>query len=148
MEVDGVRTPLLSAGPDGADEAVVFVHGNPGSGEDWRALLTRAGTLGRALAWDHPGYGRSVAPPSFGYTVDGYARHMKRVLDHLGVGRAHLVLHDFGGPWGLTWAARNPDRFASVTLLNTGVLLGYRWHTFARIWRTPMLGELFFSGPR
>jgi pimeloyl-ACP methyl ester carboxylesterase len=126
----------------------VFVHGNPGSSEDWRALLTRAGTLGRALAWDHPGYGHSVVPPSFRYTVDGYAGHMERVLDHLGVGRAHLVLHDFGGAWGLTWAARNPERFASVTLLNTGVLLGYRWHTFARIWRIPVLGELFFSGPR
>jgi pimeloyl-ACP methyl ester carboxylesterase len=148
LEVDGVRTPLLSAGSEGADEAVVFVHGNPGSGEDWRALLTHAGALGRALAWDHPGYGRSVVPPTFSYTVDGYAQHMERVLDHLGVRRAHLVLHDFGGPWGLTWASRNPDRFASVTLLNTGVLLGYRWHTFARIWRTPVLGELFFSGPR
>jgi pimeloyl-ACP methyl ester carboxylesterase len=30
-----------------------------------------------------------------------------------------------------------------VVLFNTGLLLGYRWHTLARIWRTPILGELF-----
>jgi pimeloyl-ACP methyl ester carboxylesterase len=29
-----------------------------------------------------------------------------------------------------------------VTLINTGVLTGYRWHKFARVWRTPVLGEL------
>ena len=148
VEVAGVSTPLLSAGPDDAEEAVVFVHGNPGSGEDWRELLPRAATVGRALAWDHPGYGRSQVPASFDYTVDGYAIHMERVLDSIGVRRAHLVLHDFGGAWGLAWAARNPDRFASVTLMNTGVLLGYSWHVFARIWRIPVIGELFFTGPR
>jgi pimeloyl-ACP methyl ester carboxylesterase len=30
-----------------------------------------------------------------------------------------------------------------VTLINTGVLLDYKWHYLARIWRTPGLGELF-----
>lgn len=43
----------------------------------------------------------------------------------------------------LRWAAGHPDRFASATLINTGVLPGYRWHYLARIWRAPDLGELF-----
>jgi pimeloyl-ACP methyl ester carboxylesterase len=43
----------------------------------------------------------------------------------------------------LRWAASHPDGFASATLINTGVLPGYRWHYLARIWRTPILGELF-----
>jgi pimeloyl-ACP methyl ester carboxylesterase len=30
-------------------------------------------------------------------------------------------------------------------LINTGVLLDYRWHYLARIWRTPWLGELFMA---
>ncbi len=37
----------------------------------------------------------------------------------------------------------NPDALASVTLIDTGILPGYRWHRLARIWRTPVLGELF-----
>jgi pimeloyl-ACP methyl ester carboxylesterase len=46
---------------------------------------------------------------------------------------------------GLRWAAEHPDRFASAILLGTGVLPGYRWHALARIWRTPLLGELFMA---
>lgn len=141
--VAGIRSPMLEVGAAGAAEAVVFVHGNPGSARDWEDLLARVGPFARGLALDMPGFGRAAKPADFDYTVAGYARHLGGALDALGVGRAHLVLHDFGGPWGLAWAAANPDRFASATLINTGVLLGYRWHRLARIWRTPLLGELF-----
>lgn len=141
--VSGVRSPVFQAGPTDQTEAVVFVHGNPGPATDWRALLTQVGELSRALAPDMPGYGDADKPRDFDYTIDGYAEHLAGVLDGLGVTRVHLVLHDFGGPWGLTWAARHPEAFASATLINTGVLPDYKWHHYARIWRTPGVGELF-----
>ena len=141
--VNGVRSPVLQAGPADADEAVVFVHGNPGPSDDWRDLLERVGTFARAVAPDMPGYGGADKPRDFDYTVDGYADHLGGVLDELGIRRAHLVAHDFGGPWALRWAMKHPDAFASATLINTGVLIDYTWHRFAKIWRTPVLGELF-----
>ena len=144
VTVAGVRSPYLHAGPADARDAVVFVHGNPGPAEDWRRLVTRTGAFARAVAPDMPGYGGADKPDSFDYTVDGYARHLGGILDQLGIDRAHLVLHDFGGAWGLAWAAAHPPRFASVTLINIGVLEGYRWHYLARIWRIPRLGEMFF----
>jgi pimeloyl-ACP methyl ester carboxylesterase len=143
LTVDGLRSPMLQAGPPQATEAIVFVHGNPGSSQDWVRLVERTGTLARAVAWDHPGFGQADKPTGFDYTVQGYATHLGRCLDALGITRAHLVLHDFGGPWGMAWAATHPDAFASATLLNIGILPGYRWHYLARIWRTPVLGELF-----
>jgi pimeloyl-ACP methyl ester carboxylesterase len=121
----------------------VFVHGNPGSRRDWDDLLVRVAPFARAVAFDMPGFGRADKPEDFDYTVEGYARFLGSALSQLGIERAHLVLHDFGGPWGLVWATANPDQFASVVLINTGVLLGYRWHYLARIWRTPVAGELF-----
>lgn len=121
----------------------MFVHGNPGPAAGWRRLVARTGAFARAVAPDLPGYGDADKPDRFRYTVDGYARHLGGILDQLDIHRAHLVLHDFGGPWGLTWAADHPDRFASVTLVNCGVLRDYRWHYLARIWRTPVLGEAF-----
>jgi pimeloyl-ACP methyl ester carboxylesterase len=145
LEVGGIRTPLLSAGDPAATEAVVFVHGNPGSSQDWRDLVEAVGPFGRALAWDAPGFGRADKPADFDYTVGGYAAFIDSALSTLGVSRVHLVLHDFGGPWGLRWAIENPDRFASVVLVNTGVLVGYSWHTMAKIWRTPGVGELFMA---
>jgi pimeloyl-ACP methyl ester carboxylesterase len=61
LTVDGIRAPLLEARPAGApsDEAVVFVHGNLGSSQDWVPLLERAGHVARAVAWDHPGFGQA-----------------------------------------------------------------------------------------
>lgn len=143
--VAGIRSPLLEAGPRDASEAVVFVHGNPGSSEDWRPLVGQVGAFGRAVAADMPGFGRAGKPADFDYTVAGYAAHLDALLNELGIRRAHLVLHDFGGPWGLAWAAQHPERFASVALINIGVLPGYRWHYLARLWRTPVLGELFMA---
>jgi pimeloyl-ACP methyl ester carboxylesterase len=143
ITVDGVRSPVLQAGPSDSREAVVFVHGNPGPSQDWSDLLERTGSFARAVAPDLPGYGRADKPRDFDYTVEGYARHLGGVLNQLGVERAHLVAHDFGGPWALAWAVANPDAFASATLINTGVLIDYKWHRYARIWRTPGVGELF-----
>lgn len=82
--IDGVRTPLMAAGSAAAEEAVVFVHGNPGSSVDFEPLLIGAGAIGRAVAWDAPGFGRSDAPTSFPQTVAGQSRFLRRVLDEIG----------------------------------------------------------------
>lgn len=142
VQVAGVRAPVLEAGPADSSEAVVLVHGNPGSSRDWERLLGAVGEHGRALAPDMPGFGRADKPRGFDYSLGGYAGFLDGALRELGVERAHLVGHDFGGPFALAWAAGHPDRFASAVLVNTGVLLRYRWHRMARIWRTPVLGEL------
>lgn len=145
IEVGGVRTRLREAGSGASPEAVVCVHGNPGSGADWLGLLARVGEFGRAVAWDAPGFGQAGKPSAFPQTVEGHAGYLGAVLDHLEIERVHLVLHDFGGPWGLVWAAAHPDRFASVVLVDTGVLLGYRGHLLAWLWQTPVLGELLMA---
>jgi pimeloyl-ACP methyl ester carboxylesterase len=143
VRIGTVRSLLRSAGPSASKEAMVFIHGNPGSSADWTSLLAHAGDLGRAIAPDLPGYGKADRPPEFDYTTAGYAAYLGTMLDQLGIERAHLVLHDLGGFWGLKWAADHPNQVASVALFNTGLMPNYRWHKFARIWRTPIVGELF-----
>ncbi|MEA2217310.1 MAG: hypothetical protein QOK19_2871 [Solirubrobacteraceae bacterium] len=138
----GIVSPALEAGPADATEAVVFVHGNPGSSRDWTALLARAGELGRAVAVDMPGFGAAPVPAGFDYQVGSYAGFLQEALARLGIERAHLVLHDFGGQFGLSWGLEHPDAWRSVVLLNVGVMPGYRWHSLAKRWRTPVLGEL------
>jgi pimeloyl-ACP methyl ester carboxylesterase len=139
--VAGVRCAVYDSDP-GRPEAVVFVHGNPGPMDDWADLAPAVAAFARVVAMDMPGYGRAEHPRAFDYTIAGYARYLGALLDQLGVGRAHLVAHDFGCPWGLRWALDHPDRLASLTLINCGVLEGYTWHGFAKVWQTPVLGEL------
>jgi pimeloyl-ACP methyl ester carboxylesterase len=42
----------------------------------------------------------------------------------------------------------SPDALAGIVLIDTGTLPGYKWHTLARVWRTPVLGELFQAASR
>jgi pimeloyl-ACP methyl ester carboxylesterase len=142
LSVAGTRSPTIEAGPSDAREAVVFVHGNPGASTDWTALVGAAGELGRAVAFDLPGFGGAKAPAGFGFDVAAYAEFIDAALGELGIERVHLVLHDFGGPFGLIWGLQHADRWASVVLLNVGVMPGYVWHSMAKRWRTPVLGEL------
>jgi pimeloyl-ACP methyl ester carboxylesterase len=142
LVVAGIRSPLIEAGPGDAAEAVLFVHGNPGSSGDWRDLVGRVGEFGRAVALDFPGFGRADKPEDFDYSVPGYARHIEEARKALGVDRVHLVLHDIGGQWGLVWAVQHPEAVASVVLINIGVVVRERWYFLARVLRTPVLGEL------
>ncbi|HMT05747.1 MAG TPA: alpha/beta fold hydrolase [Solirubrobacterales bacterium] len=132
---------MCQAGPHQGSEAVVFIHGNPGSASDFTALVSEAGLLRRAIALDLPDFGESIAAPGFTHTLDEYSAFVGDALEALGIRRAHLVLHDLGGPIGLNWAAWHTGRIAGVTLINTGVLAGYKWHRTARAWQTPLAGE-------
>ncbi|MCA9728094.1 MAG: alpha/beta hydrolase, partial [Candidatus Eisenbacteria bacterium] len=140
--MDGVRAPLLEAGPEGTPQAVVFFHGNPGACLDWEDLVARVGAFARAVAFDLPGFGQADKPRSFDYSVPGYSRFVEGALSRLGIDRAHLVLHDIGGWHGQLWAATHPDAFASVVLINTPPVVDYRWYLLAKVWRTPIAGEL------
>ena len=62
----------------------------------------------RAVAFDLPDFGETVAPAGFEHYTAGYAQLRRAALEALGVERVHLVLHDFGGPIGLDWAPATP----------------------------------------
>jgi pimeloyl-ACP methyl ester carboxylesterase len=132
---------VLEAGPAG-EEAVVFVHGGPGSANDWDEFLPRAARLGRAVALDLPGFGQADKPSYLGYSAATWGSHIQGALTKLGIRRAHLVLTDLGCEAGLAWAAAHPDAFASVAVLNSGPLIAYRWHAVGRLHRAPVLGAL------
>ena len=142
MTVEGLNTSVLVGGLGRPGEAVVFVHGNPDAGSDWMPLMTRVAEVAMVVAPDLPGFGNADPRPDGDYTIYSYARFLDGVISRLGIDRVHLVAHDFGGPFAAAWAADHPQKVASVTFINTGVLLGYRWHRMARVWRTPVLGEL------
>ena len=146
LSINGVAGIVTSAGDSNSEEAVVCLHGVPGSGRDFRRLLPETEKIARSIAFDLPGFGRADKPRDFPYSIEGYQTWLAPALDQLGIQRAHLVLHDFGGPIGLMWAAMNPQKVASIILIDTGVLADYRWHLLGRLWRTPRVGEAVQAG--
>jgi len=137
----GLRTRVLEAGSDGATEAVVFLHGHPGSAEDWHHLLPQVAPFARGVAIDLPGFGKAEKPAAWDYSAGTYATFLAAAFRELGVERAHLVMHDLGGI-GVVWGVAHPEAFASATLIDTGILLDFRWHPIARMYRAWPIGEV------
>jgi pimeloyl-ACP methyl ester carboxylesterase len=144
-ELDGLPVFWRSASPSPprgqATERpapVLYLHGVPSNSDDWVPFLERSG----GLAPDLPGFGRSGKPGNLSYTIDEYARFIERFLDQLEVERVRLLVHDWGAV-GLAFAQVHPERVERLLIANAVPFLpGYRWHRTARMWRTPLLGEL------
>lgn len=142
ITINGVRGIVTSAGDSEAEEGVLCLHSVPGSGRDFQWLLPQTGKLLRSVALDLPGFGRADKPRDFPYSVQGYQSWLAPAIDELGLRRVHLVLHSFHSQTGLMWAAMHPDRCASVTLLDGGVLENYPGNWIANIWKLKPAGEI------
>ncbi len=141
----GVESFVIEVG-DG--DPVVLMHGVPVSSFLYRRVAPALAARGvRAVAFDLPGLGLAQRPEAFDYRWTGLAGWTGAAIDALGIERCHLVVHDIGGPVGLEWAIRNPDRVLSLTALDTLVDVA----SFHRPW--PMhpfsirgVGELWLRG--
>ncbi len=138
-ELDGLPIFWRSAPPSGpASTPALYLHGVPTSSADWVPFLKRTG----GLAPDLPGFGRSGKPSHLKYTIEEYAGFVERFLDMVEVERVRLLVHDWGAV-GLAFAQAHPERVERLVVTNAVPFLpGYRWHRTARMWRTPVLGEL------
>ena len=104
----------------GRGAPVVLMHGVPVSSFLYRKVIPPLAEQGlRGLAFDLPGLGLADRPVEFDYSWSGLARWTGEAIDALELDRCHLVVHDIGGPIGLEWAIRNPDRVLSLTVLDT-----------------------------
>ena len=127
----------------GQGPPVLFLHGNPDSGDLWDDVIDRLEGRFRCIAPDLPGFGRSRAPAGFDCTLEGMARFVDAFVRKAELPLPlDLVMHDFGGPYGLAWAVRHPEKIRRLLIIDSLFFADYRWHFWARIWRTPLLGEL------
>src|SRR3954469_2730339 len=121
VEVDhGVRQAVVDEGPRDSRVTFLLLHGNPTWGFLYRKFIERLSPKYRVIAPDHVGFGRSDKPrdPRW-YTLARHIDDLGRVLEELKAERVVPVIQDWGGPIGMGWATRNPERVAGVGIFNT-----------------------------
>ncbi|MBL8958136.1 MAG: alpha/beta hydrolase [Myxococcaceae bacterium] len=100
----------------GAEPAVVFVHGNPGSCLDFTPVMERLSPKLRTLAFDRPGYGWSPRPDPFMTPVE-QAHFIHDAVKHLGLTRPVIAGFSYGGPVAIAYALEFPREVGALVLL-------------------------------
>jgi len=123
-----LRMAFMDIAPIGSanGQTVVLLHGKSFSGDYWaRAIAMLAGKGYRVVVPDQIGFGKS-AKPDIRYSFDLLARNTKMLLDSLGVTRAAILGHSFGGMLAVYFARDYPETTAVLILENPIGLEDYR----------------------
>ncbi len=119
LDRDGLRLHYID---EGEGEPVVMLHGNPTWSFYYRHLIEDLRKSHRVIVPDHIGCGLSDKPDDsrYDYTLARRVEDLEALLDHLSLDHdLTLVLHDWGGIIGMTYAARHPERIARLVVCNT-----------------------------
>lgn len=123
-----LRMAYMDVAPAGAanGKTVVLFHGKSFAGDYWARTIAKLSAEGyRVVVPDQLGFGKS-AKPDIRYSFDLLARNTKTLLDSLGVTRAAIVGHSFGGMLAVYFARDYPETTAVLVLENPIGLEDYR----------------------
>ncbi|MCC6206840.1 MAG: alpha/beta fold hydrolase [Gammaproteobacteria bacterium] len=99
--------------------AIVMVHGNPAWSFTYRKLVRCLSKRYRCIVPDHIGFGLSSKPKDWDYLPESHAQNLEHLLNHLDVRSVTLIVGDWGGPIGLSYAIQHPDRIRSLIITNS-----------------------------
>ncbi len=129
--VNGVRMHYVD---EGRGEPVVLVHGDPTWGYLYRAFIPPLARCRRCIVPDHMGMGKSETPAEpYPYRLSHHVANLEELLLGLRLDKITLVLHDWGGPVGLGFAVRHPDRVKRLVLMNTWASAPWPGGAFPRL---------------
>jgi len=96
----------------GKGPPLLLVAGLGGAASYWNPQRDALARHFSVILHDHRGTGKSSRPAN--YSVELMAGDLVGLMDHLGIGRAHLVGHSTGGAIGQVIAIDHPGRLASM----------------------------------
>jgi haloalkane dehalogenase len=149
LDLNGLRYHYVD---EGHGDPLVMVHGNPTWSFYYRHLIRALSGEYRTIAPDHIGCGLSDKPDDahYDYTLGRRVDDLGALLDHLGIREnITLILHDWGGMIGMTYAHRHPERINRLVILNTGafhlpVNKSFPWALW--LCRNALIGPLLVRG--
>lgn len=122
IDIDGIKIQYEQQG-EGAD--VLVLHGWGASIQTMRPVIDALKTRCRVTALDFPGFGGSDAPPEH-YGVQEYTDLTYRFMQELGLKKAHVICHSFGGRVTIILAAQHPEAVDKIVFTDAAGLRKHR----------------------
>ena len=105
---------------EGSGDVILFVHGTPTWSFLYRHYIKKLSTEYRCIAIDHLGFGLSeIKEDSQKATPQFHSKNLRQFIEKMALTNITLVVHDFGGPIGLSVAIEEPSKFKNIILFNS-----------------------------
>lgn len=103
VEIDGANMHYIEAGHG---DVILFLHSIPMSSYTWRNVIPHLSELGRCIAPDLIGFGKS-AKPDIAYSIVDHIKFLDQFIAKLNLRKITLVMHGWGSVMGFDYAMRN-----------------------------------------
>ena len=143
LNINGAKMHYVD---EGSGETLLIVHGTPSWSFEFRHLIRDLSKNYRVIAMDHIGFGLSDKPADYDYSVQNHAKSLAALIDHLQLKTFSLLVHDFGGPIGLSYAIQHPENIHQLIMINTWCRSAENDPSFIRMKRvlgSPLLPFLY-----
>jgi pimeloyl-ACP methyl ester carboxylesterase len=104
---------------EGSGRPVIMLHGQPTWGYIYRRFIPAIAKANRVIVPDHMGFGKSETPADREYTLSTHVANLTALIETLDLRDITLVMQDWGGPIGIGYTVRHPERIHSLVLMNT-----------------------------
>ena len=113
---------------EGTGDPILFLHGNPTSSYLWRNIIPYAAKVGRAIAPDLIGMGKSDKP-DIDYRFFDHVRYIEGFIEQLGLQNITFVIHDWGSGIGFHYASRHEGNTKGLAFMEA-ILPMQSWDAF------------------
>ncbi len=117
MSVDGLSLHCRLVG-DSENPPVVMLHGVMGHAREWDTLVEELADTYQVVAIDQRGHGESDWADR--YRIADLAADMIEAVQQLGLEQPRVIGHSMGGMAALVAAARRPDLFGQLVIVDIG----------------------------
>jgi haloalkane dehalogenase len=148
IDINGSKIHYID---EGEGNPILFLHGNPTSSYLWRNIIPYLQPIGRCIAPDLIGMGKSDKP-DIKYGFQDTYDYLEAFIDSLGLKNITLVIHDWGSGLGFHYANTHRDNIKGIAFMEAMVKpLTWKGMPSAslrmafRMMRTPGIGWLMIS---
>jgi haloalkane dehalogenase len=126
IEVEGSRLHYIE---EGAGDPILFLHGNPTSSYLWRNIIPSVTALGRCIALDLIGMGKSDKP-DIEYRFFDHVKYVDAFIDEMKLKNITLVVHDWGSALGFHYASRHEKKVKALAFMEAILMPIPGWDAF------------------
>lgn len=143
IEVHGSKIHYVD---EGSGEPILFLHGNPTSSYQWRNIIPHVNSVGRCIAMDLIGMGKSDKP-DIEYRFFDHVPYVEGFIEKMGLRNITFLFHDWGSALGFHYAMRHENNVKGLAFYEAILKPRESWSEMAesarelfQAFRTPGVG--------